>query len=142
MDENFDKILELTADVVAAHVSNNSVSVNELPGLIQSVYSALSGLGGRVPEADVPELKPAVSVRSSVKRDAIVCLECGKKHKTLRRHLATAHGLDPEQYRERWGLAADYPMVAAEYSELRAGMARAIGLGRGGNKRAKPAKRK
>ena len=121
-------LITLTSDIVAAHVSNNSVSVDEVPTLIQNVYGALSGLGS-TPVADVrPE--PAVSVRSSVKADHIVCLEDGKKMKMLKRHLMTDHGLTPAEYRARWGLAADYPMVAPDYAEKRRALAKEIGLGR------------
>ena len=122
-------LITLTSDIVAAHVSNNSVSVDDLAKLITNVYGALSGLG--TVEA-VPEkaLEPAVSIRSSVKPDHIVCLEDGKKMKMLKRHLMTDHGLTPEQYRQRWNLPADYPMVASNYSERRRELAKQIGLGR------------
>lgn len=122
-------LITLTSDIVAAHVSNNSVSGDEVAGLISSVYSALAALGNETAPVEVaPE--PAVSIRSSVKRDHIVCLDCGKKMKMLRRHLTSEHGLDPQAYRERWGLAADYPMVAPEYAETRRDLAVKIGLGR------------
>lgn len=137
-----DMLLELTADVVAAHVSNNSVSLSDVPTLIQSVYSALSAPLASSQAVVVDERQPAVSVRASVKKDHIVCLDCGKKCKTLRRHIHTAHGLEPEDYRERWNLPKDYPFVAPEYSERRADMAREIGLGRGGRGGAKAGKRK
>lgn len=130
---NDEKLLELTADIVAAHVSNNSVATSDLPLLIQNVHAALAAplapSGAAVTEA---ALQPAVSVRASVKKDHIVCLECGKKCKTLRRHIATAHGLEVSDYVARWNLPKDYPMVASEYSERRAEMARTIGLGRKG----------
>ena len=110
-------LITLTSDIVAAHVSNNSVSVDEVPALIQNIYGALAGLGA-APQAEVkPE--PAVSVRASVKNDHIVCLEDGKKMKMLKRHLMTDHGLTPVEYRARWGLPADYPMVAPDYAEKR-----------------------
>ena len=122
-------LITLTSDIVAAHVSNNSVSVDDLAKLITNVYGALSGLG--TVEA-VPEkaLEPAVSIRSSVKPDHIVCLEDGKKLKLLKRHLMTHYNLTPDQYRQRWGLAADYPMVAPNYAEKRRELAKKIGLGR------------
>ena len=121
-------LITLTSDIVAAHVSNNSVSVEDVPTLIQNIYGALAGLGS----APAPEekLEPAVSVRSSVKSDHIVCLEDGKKMKMLKRHLMTDHGRTPAEYRARWGLAADYPMVAPEYAEKRRVLAKEIGLGR------------
>ena len=123
-----DTLLTLTADIVAAHVSNNSVAVNDLPNLIQNVHQALSGISG---STAAPEEKPepAVSVRASVKPDYIVCLEDGKKQKMLKRHLMTNHGMTPAQYRERWGLPADYPMVAPNYAEQRRTLAKSIGLG-------------
>ena len=131
MDATFDMhetLVTLTADIVSAHVSNNSVAVNDLPVLIQNVHGALTGLGIRVEE---PELKPepAVSVRSSVKPDYIVCLEDGKKLKMLKRHLMTHHKMTPDEYRTKWGLTPDYPMVAPNYAEQRRSLAKKIGLG-------------
>jgi predicted transcriptional regulator len=133
-----DTLLTLTADIVAAHVSNNSVAVNDLPNLIQNVHSALAGISGSraAPEAK-PE--PKVSIRSSIKPDYIVCLEDGKKQKMLKRHLMTNHGMTPDEYRQKWGLAADYPMVAPNYAEQRRTLAKSIGLG---TKRRKPRGRK
>jgi predicted transcriptional regulator len=122
-------LITLTSDIVAAHVSNNSVSADELSTLITSVYGALSGLGAPAPTAEAPP-EPAVSVRSSVKPDYIVCLEDGKKLKMLKRHLMTHYNLTPEQYRARWNLPADYPMVAPNYAEKRRELAKKIGLGR------------
>ena len=121
-------LITLTSDIVAAHVSNNSVAVDELPALIKNVYGALSGLGAAAQEEARPE--PAVSIRASVKPDHLVCLEDGKKMKMLKRHLMTDHGLTPAEYRARWGLPADYPMVAPEYAEKRRTLAKQIGLGR------------
>ena len=122
-------LITLTSDIVAAHVSNNSVAVEDVAGLIGNVYSALAGLGRAVPvEEKLPE--PAVSVRASVKPDYIVCLEDGKKLKMLKRHLMTHYNLTPEQYRARWNLPADYPMVAPNYAEKRRDLAKKIGLGR------------
>src|SRR5438034_5465504 len=105
-----DTLLTLTADIVAAHVSNNSVAVNDLPNLIQNVHQALHGISGTAPAAE-EKPQPAVSIRSSIKPDYITCLECGQKQKMLKRHLATAHDQTPPEYRQRFGLAADYPMV-------------------------------
>ena len=122
-------LLDHVADIVSAHVSNNSVSANDLPGLIQSVYASLAALG-QAPEPVAGKLTPAVSVRASVKSDAIACLECGAKFKMLKRHLGTDHGMTPAEYRARWNLAADYPMVAPDYAATRAALARKIGLGR------------
>ena len=123
-----DTLLTLTADIVAAHVSNNSVAVNDLPNLIQNVHSALAGISR---SSSAPEAKPEpkVSIRSSIKPDYIVCLEDGKKLKMLKRHLMTHYNMTPDQYRQKWGLAADYPMVAPNYAEQRRTLAKSIGLG-------------
>ncbi|PCD04150.1 transcriptional regulator [Sphingomonas spermidinifaciens] len=121
-------LVTLTADIVAAHVSNNSVAVSDLPLLIQNVHGALSGLGGVVAEPEIKQ-EPAVSVRASVKPDYIVCLEDGKKLKMLKRHLMTHYQMTPEQYRAKWNLPADYPMVAPNYAEQRRSLAKKIGLG-------------
>lgn len=122
------ELLALTADIVAAHVSNNSVAVGDLPRMIADVYDSLSGLG----EAPMPveeELVPAVAVRSSIKPDFLVCLEDGKKLKMLKRHLKTAYNMTPDEYRQRWGLPSDYPMVAPNYAAQRSKLAKEIGLG-------------
>ena len=121
-------LVTLTADIVAAHVSNNSVAVSDLPLLIQNVHGALTGLGRAAAEPEVKQ-EPAVSIRASVKPDYIVCLEDGKKLKMLKRHLKTAYNMSPEAYRERWGLAPDYPMVAPNYARQRSHLAKEIGLG-------------
>ncbi|WP_454886780.1 MucR family transcriptional regulator [Sphingomonas oryzagri] len=121
-------LITLTADIVSAHVSNNSVAVNDIPGLIRNVHGALTQLGNAAPEPEVKQ-EPAVSVRASVKPDYIVCLEDGKKLKMLKRHLMTHYNLTPEQYRAKWNLAADYPMVAPNYAEQRRSLAKKIGLG-------------
>jgi len=121
-------LITLTADIVAAHVSNNSVAVSDLPVLIANVHGALSGLGGTAPTPEVKQ-EPAVSVRSSIKPDYIVCLEDGKKLKMLKRHLMTHYQMTPEQYRAKWNLPADYPMVAPNYAEQRRTLAKKIGLG-------------
>ena len=122
-------LITLTSDIVAAHVSNNNVEVADVPALITTVYQALSGLGSET-VTEEPRPEPAVSVRSSVKKDHLVCLEDGKKMKMLKRHLMTEHGMTPDDYRQRWGLAADYPMVAPDYAETRRDLAVKIGLGR------------
>jgi predicted transcriptional regulator len=123
-----DTLLTLTADIVAAHVSNNSVAVNDLPNLIQNVHSALSGIS---PSSGAAEAKPEpkVSIRSSVKPDYVTCVECGKRQKMLKRHLMTNHNMTPTEYREKWGLSSDYPMVAPNYAEQRRTLAKSIGLG-------------
>lgn len=122
-------LITLTSDIVAAHVSNNSVAVGDVPTLISNVYTALAGLDQPV-EVEVVKPEPAVSIRSSVKNDHIVCLEDGKKLKMLKRHLMTHYNMTPEQYRARWNLPADYPMVAPAYAETRRDLAKKIGLGR------------
>ena len=127
-DSSDDTLLTLTADIVAAHVSNNSVAVNDLPNLIQNVHSALSGIAGSNAAAE-PKPEPKVSIRSSIKPDYIVCLEDGKKLKMLKRHLMTHYNMTPNEYRQKWGLSADYPMVAPNYAEQRRALAKSIGLG-------------
>jgi len=122
-------LITLTSEIVAAHVSNNNVDVTEVPDLITNVYGALSGLGSEEEEDDTPP-EPAVSIRSSVKKDHIVCLECGKKMKMLKRHLSTDHDLTPKEYKARFNLSADYPLVAPDYAEKRRDLAKKIGLGR------------
>lgn len=122
-------LITLAADIVAAHVSNNSVAVSDLPVLISNVYTALAGLSPGQPVAE-PLPEPAVSIRSSIKNDHIVCLEDGKKLKMLKRHLMTRYNMTPDQYRTRWNLPSDYPMVAPAYAEKRRELAKKIGLGR------------
>ena len=129
-----DTLLTLTADIVAAHVSNNSVAVNDLPNLIQNVHGALTGIASKGGAVE-PKPEPKVSIRASVKPDYVVCLEDGKKQKMLKRHLMTNHGMTPDDYRQKWGLPADYPMVAPNYAEQRRTLAKSIGLG---TKRRKP----
>jgi len=123
-------LITLTSDIVAAHVSNNSVSVDDVAPLISKVYGALAGLGQVAAPVVEEAPKPAVSIRASVKPDHIVCLEDGVKLKMLKRHLMTHYNMTPEQYRARWNLPADYPMVAPDYAEKRRELAKKIGLGR------------
>lgn len=125
-----DNLIELTADVVAAYVSNNSVPAAELPALIADIHGALGRLGGTVEAAPAEKQKPAVSPKKSIFDDYIICLEDGKKFKSLKRHLMTHYGLTPEQYREKWGLDANYPMVAPNYAAARSNLAKKMGLGR------------
>jgi len=120
-------ILALTANIVAAHVSKNSLSTEDLPGLIRQVYQTLSTVGAVAAPVERPQ--PAIPVKRSVTNDFIVCLEDGKKLKMLKRHLKAAYNMSPEQYRERWGLPADYPMVAPNYAKKRSQLARDLGLG-------------
>jgi len=125
-----EKLVELTADIVAAHVTNNTVSVGDMAALVQRVYDALSTVAAGPDENRRPAKTPIVSVRSSIKPDFIVCMECGGKHKMLKRHLMNAHNMTPDQYRADYGLPRDYPMVAPNYSEQRRSLAHSIGLGR------------
>jgi predicted transcriptional regulator len=124
------ELVELSADIVSAYVSNNVVSPADLPRLIADVHGALRGLRTNEVAAPVEDLKPAVPVRKSVAPDYIICLEDGKKFKSLKRHLRTHYNLSPEEYREKWGLPADYPMVAPSYSATRSKLAKDNGLGR------------
>lgn len=123
------QLLALTADIVSAHVTNNTVAMDALPPLVERVHKALASLGTPVAEEPVAK-EPVVSVRASVKPDYIVCMECGSKQKLLKRHLLTAHGMTPEQYRKDYGLADSYPLIAPAYSARRQELAKAIGLGR------------
>ncbi|MBD8677300.1 MucR family transcriptional regulator [Sphingomonas sp. CFBP 13720] len=126
--ERDDTLIALTADIVAAHVSNNNVDVADIPVLIRRVHEALNDLGSPEPET-APRAEPAVPVRSSIRPDFIVCLEDGRKLKMLKRHLMTHYNLTPDQYRAKWNLPADYPMVAPNYAEQRRTLAKKIGLG-------------
>lgn len=120
-------VLGLTAQIVSAHVSNNSVALDALPALIQDVYRTLAEMGKQSAPAEKPQ--PAVPVKRSVFPDYIICLEDGRKLKMLKRHLKTAYNMSPEQYRERWGLPAEYPIVAPNYTRHRSSLAKKIGLG-------------
>lgn len=133
---NPEELLSLTSDIVAAHVSNNTVAVSDLPGLIEQVYKTLSSVGGAA-ETAADRPTPAVPIKKSVHPDYIVCLEDGKKLKMLKRHLKTAYDMTPEEYRERWGLPSDYPMVAPNYAKQRSKLAKEIGLGTQQRKRKK-----
>jgi predicted transcriptional regulator len=121
------EILELTTDIVSAHVANNNVPTTELPQLIQDVYQTLLGVSNGAQAQERP--RPAVPIKKSIFPDYIVCLEDGKKLKMLKRHLKTSYSMSPEEYRERWGLAPDYPMVAPNYAKHRSNLAKKIGLG-------------
>ncbi len=125
-----DKLVELSASVVGAYVSHNALSAGDLPKLIAQVHQALIALGGPAPVEAAPELKPAVPVKKSITPDYLICLEDGKKFKSLKRHLRTEYDMSPDEYRARWGLPPDYPMVAPSYSEARSALAKSIGLGR------------
>ena len=129
--------IELTAEIVSAYVSNNSVQAQDLPGLINQVHSALARVSTGQVEMPSEPLKPAVSVKKSITPDHIVCLEDGKKFKSLKRHLRTQYNMTPEQYREKWGLASDYPMVAPNYAMARSQLAKQMGLGQQRKRRGK-----
>lgn len=141
MSENFDGIsaqhyVALTAEIVSAFVANNSVSAEHMPEVIKVVHGALSGLG-KVQEAPPEPLVPAVPIKKSITPDAIICLEDGKKLKMMKRHLRTSYDMSPEEYRARWGLASDYPMVAPNYAAERSSLAKKIGLGKKSTKKRK-----
>jgi predicted transcriptional regulator len=129
--------IELTAEIVSAYVSNNPVPAGEIPSLISQVHAALSRVSGNSGDAPAEPLKPAVSVKKSITPEHIVCLEDGKKFKSLKRHLRTQYNMTPEQYREKWGLGTDYPMVAPNYAAARSQLAKQMGLGQQRRRRAK-----
>ena len=121
--------IQLTAEIVSAYVSNNSVSAADIPALINQVHAALTRVSAGQGDAPAEPLRPAVPIKKSITPDYLVCLEDGKKFKSLKRHLRTQYNMTPEQYRERWGLAADYPMVAPNYAQARSQLAKQMGLG-------------
>jgi predicted transcriptional regulator len=129
--------IELTANIVSAYVSNNSVSAGEIPNLINQIHAALVRVSGGQSDAQPEPLKPAISVKKSITSDYLVCLEDGKKFKSLKRHLRTQYNMTPEQYREKWGLAPDYPMVAPSYAAARSQLAKQMGLGQQRRRRSK-----
>ncbi len=122
-------LIDLTADIVSAYVSNNTVASTDLPSLINEVYGALQRTAGTSGDPEPEPLKPAVPVKKSVMPDYIICLEDGKKFKSLKRHLRTHYNMTPEEYREKWDLGADYPMVAPNYAAARSELAKKMGLG-------------
>jgi predicted transcriptional regulator len=126
-----DGLMRMTADVVAAYVGNNSLPTGQLADLIGAVYSSLKGLDGVQPEPKVEPAKPAIAVKKSITPDYLVCLEDGKKLKMLKRHLRSTYNMTPDEYRTKWNLPADYPMVAPNYAQQRSAFAKEIGLGRG-----------
>lgn len=129
--------IALTAEIVSAYVSNNAVSSGDIPALINQVHAALSRVSGKPADAPAEPLKPAVSLKKSITPEYIVCLEDGKKFKSLKRHLRTQYNMTPEQYREKWGLNADYPMVAPNYAAARSQLAKQMGLGQQRRRRSK-----
>ena len=129
--------IELTAEIVSAYVSNNTVPAGEISSLISQVHAALSRVSGKQAEGSSEPLKPAISVKKSITPEFIVCLEDGKKFKSLKRHLRTQYNMTPEQYREKWGLSSDYPMVAPNYAAARSQLAKQMGLGQQRRRRTK-----
>jgi len=131
------ELLEMTADIVSAYVGNNSVSATDLPGLIANIHAALSQVSTGVVEAAPEPREPAVPVRKSISPDFLICLEDGRKFKSLKRHLRTKYDMSPEDYRAKWNLPKDYPMVAPNYAKARSDLAKQMGLGQGGRKPAR-----
>src|SRR3984885_10822630 len=131
------EIIEMTADIVSAYVGNNSVSASELPSLIQSVHRAVAGVSNGAEAVEATPKEPAVPVKRSITPDHLVCLEDGRKFKSLKRHLRTKYNMSPEDYRAKWGLPKDYPMVAPNYARARSDLAKQMGLGQGGRAGAK-----
>ncbi len=136
MDEQ-SATIEMTADIVSAYVSNNSVAAADLPGLIQNVHVALAQIASGAVEAEPEPKEPAVPIRKSITPDFLICLEDGRKFKSLKRHLRTKYDMSPEEYRAKWGLPKDYPMVAPNYARARSELAKQMGLGQGGRKPAR-----
>lgn len=131
------EVIGMTAEIVSAYVGNNTVSAADLPGLIQSVHKALTGISGEPEVVEATPREPAVPVRRSITPDYLVCLEDGRKFKSLKRHLRTKYNMSPEEYRTKWGLPKDYPMVAPNYAKARSDLAKQMGLGQGGRQAAR-----
>ena len=137
--EDKPELLEMTADIVSAYVGNNSVSADALPALISNIHAALSGVSNGPVEVEPEPKEPAVPIRKSIAPDVLICLEDGRKFKSLKRHLRTKYDMSPEDYRAKWGLPKDYPMVAPNYAKARSELAKSMGLGQGGRKPARAA---
>ena len=135
--EDKPELLEMTADIVSAYVGNNSVSAEALPALIANIHAALSTVSTGVVEVEPEPKEPAVPVRKSISPDFLICLEDGRKFKSLKRHLRTKYDMSPEEYRAKWNLPKDYPMVAPNYAKARSDLAKQMGLGQGGRKPAR-----
>ena len=133
------EIIEMTTDIVSAYVGNNSIGAADLPGLIQSVHRALAEVTAGLDAVEAEPQEPAVSIKKSITPDFLICLEDGRKFKSLKRHLRTKYDLSPDEYRSKWGLPKDYPMVAPNYAKARSDLAKQMGLGQGGRK---PARRR
>ena len=132
--EDKSEIIGMTTDIVAAYVGNNTVTAADLPNLIQSVFRSLSGVASGADAVEAAPKEPAVSLKRSITPDYLICLEDGRKFKSLKRHLRTKYNLSPEDYRAKWGLPKDYPMVAPNYAQARSDLAKQMGLGQGGRK--------
>ena len=135
------EIIEMTADIVSAYVGNNTVATAELPNLIQSIHRALTGVAAGADAVEVAPKEPAVPLKRSITPDFLICLEDGRKFKSLKRHLRTKYTMSPEEYRAKWGLSKDYPMVAPNYAKARSELAKQMGLGQGGRKAPRKARR-
>ncbi len=131
------ELIEMTADIVAAYVGANSVASGDLPSLIQSVHRALTGVVSGADAVEAAPKEPAVPIKKSITPDYLICLEDGRKFKSLKRHLRTKYNMSPEDYRAKWGLAKDYPMVAPNYAKARSELAKQMGLGQGGRQAAR-----
>ena len=140
--EETSALLEMTADIVSAYVGNNSVSAQDLPAVIHSVHAALSQASSGGAEAPAEPQEPAVSIRKSITPDYLICLDDGRKFKSLKRHLRTKYDMSPDEYRAKWGLPKDYPMVAPNYAKARSDLAKQMGLGQGGRKPARAGRAK
>ncbi len=136
------EITGMTADIVSAYVSNNAIATADIPNLIQSVFRALAGVSTTAEAVEATPREPAVPVRRSITPDFLICLEDGRKFKSLKRHLRTKYNMSPDEYRAKWGLAKDYPMVAPNYAKARSDLAKQMGLGQGGRKPARATKRR
>ena len=131
------EVIEMTADIVSAYVGNNSVSTADLPALIQSIHRALTGISAGAEVVEPAPKEPAVPLKKSITPDYLICLEDGRKFKSLKRHLRTKYNMSPDEYRAKWNLAKDYPMVAPNYAKARSDLAKQMGLGQGGRQAAK-----
>jgi predicted transcriptional regulator len=131
------EVIEMTADIVSAYVGNNAVAAEDLPTLIQAVHGALSGVSSQADVVEAAPQEPAVPIKRSITPEFLICLEDGRKFKSLKRHLRTKYNMGPEDYRAKWGLAKDYPMVAPNYAKARSDLAKQMGLGQGGRQAAR-----
>lgn len=140
MSDDQSSVIEMAAEIVSAYVGHNVISTEQLPNLIRQVHAALNSVGTGAPEAPPAALVPAVSIKKSINPDFLICLEDGRRFKSLKRHLRTRYAMSPEEYRAKWGLPKTYPMVAPSYAAARSALAKSMGLGQAGRKAAKPEK--